>query len=234
MRLLVTNDDGVGSVLLRELVRALLAAGHEIYVVAPKAEQSWISAAKSHHRPVASAAADRGLCCPTWIVDGTPSDSVNIAIEHLLPCRPDAVISGINIGVNASLGFILGSGTVAGACEGALHGLPAIALSQSFSVALYEELKRKGRDPDEAVLGVIRMSAGHAARLAPAIAAQETARSFVVHNLNFPYPCAPDAQLRRTVPARILRAAASLARAPRTGPISLRSGPARTSLPSPS
>ncbi|HXN36044.1 MAG TPA: 5'/3'-nucleotidase SurE [Opitutaceae bacterium] len=204
MRLLVTNDDGVGSVLLRELVRALLAAGHETYVVAPKAEQSWISAAKSHHRPVASGQADRGLGCPTWIVDGTPSDSVNIAIEHLLPCRPQAVISGINIGVNASLGFILGSGTVAGACEGALHGIPAIALSQSFSVALYETLKRKGGDPDEAVLAVIRMSAGHAARIAPALAAQAPARTFVVHNLNFPYPCAPDAQVRRTVPARIL------------------------------
>ena len=118
MRLLVTNDDGIGSVFLHELVRALLAADHEVFVVAPRVEQSWTGASKSRHRPVHSAEADAGLGCPTWIVDGTPSDSVNIGIEHLLPEKPEAVLSGINIGLNASLGFILGSGTVAGACEG--------------------------------------------------------------------------------------------------------------------
>ena len=204
MRLLVTNDDGVGSVLLHELVRALIAAGHEVYVAAPKAEQSWISAAKSRHRPVESVKADRGLGCPTWIVDGTPSDSVNIGIEHLLPCRPDAVISGINVGLNASLGFILGSGTVAGACEGALHGMPAIAFSQSLPVAVYDELKERGGNPDAAVLSVVRASAAHAARIALALAAQSHPRSFTVHNVNFPFPCSPDAQMRRTVPARVM------------------------------
>ena len=66
------------------------------------------------------------LRCPTWTVDGTPSDCVNIALAHLLPpeLKPDAVLSGINIGLNASLGFIIASGTIAGAWEGALHGLP--------------------------------------------------------------------------------------------------------------
>ena len=71
MHLLVTNDDGIDSVFLRELVRALRAAGHVTAVVAPKREQSWIGAAKSRHRPVSSETADRGLGCPTWIVDGT-------------------------------------------------------------------------------------------------------------------------------------------------------------------
>jgi 5'-nucleotidase len=203
LRLLVTNDDGIESVLLHELVRALIAADHEVYVVAPKHEQSWTSASKTRHRPLTSEKVDRGLGCPTWIVDGTPSDSVNIAIDHLIPCKPEAVVSGINIGINASLGFILGSGTVAGACEGALHGLPAVALSQKFSETVYDEIKERGGKLDGAAFDVVRASAGHAARLVREFAATSQSCSFIVHNLNFPYPCARDAQMRLTVPARI-------------------------------
>ncbi|MGA2018165.1 MAG: 5'/3'-nucleotidase SurE [Opitutaceae bacterium] len=204
MRLLVTNDDGIESVFLLELVRALLAAGHELGVVAPKAEQSWIGAAKSRNRAVQSERLDCGLGCPTWTVDGTPCDCVNIAIDHLLAFPPEAVLSGINMGLNASLGFILGSGTVAGACEGALHGLPGIALSQSLSIEEYDRLKRAGGCPEPGLLATLRSSAAHAARIAPALAAQTPPRSFIVHNLNFPDPCPADAQVRRTVPARVM------------------------------
>jgi 5'-nucleotidase len=204
VRLLVTNDDGIGSVFLHELVRALLAAGHAVAVAAPKVEQSWTGASKSRNRLVHSTKADWGLGCPTWVVDGTPSDSVNIAIDHLLPERPEAVLSGINIGLNAGLGFILGSGTVAGACEGALHGIPGVALSQSLSVPMYDDLKERGGHPDPALLSLIRASSTHAARIAPALAAQTPAQSFIVHNLNFPHPCTAETQVRRTVPARVL------------------------------
>jgi 5'-nucleotidase len=204
VRLLVTNDDGIESVFLGELVRALLAAGHEAYVVAPRSEQSWTGASKSRHRPVHSSRADRGFGCPTWTVDGTPSDSVNIAIDHLLPARPEAVVSGINIGLNASLGFILGSGTVAGACEGALHGIPGVALSQSLSVPVYDTLKLRGGDPGPELLAIVRQSACHAARIAPALARETAARSFIVHNVNFPFPCPAGAELRRTIPARAM------------------------------
>jgi 5'-nucleotidase len=204
VRLLVTNDDGIGSVFLHELVRALIAAGHEVFVVAPKLEQSWTGASKSRHRPVHSSREDAGLGCPTWAVDGTPCDSVNIGIGHLLPSRPDAVLSGINIGLNASLGFILGSGTVAGACEGALHGLPGIAFSQSLPLAVYDDLKEKGGSPDPGLLSILRASSAHAARLTPALAAQTPAGGFIVHNVNFPFPCSAGTLVRRAVPARIL------------------------------
>ena len=203
MRLLVSNDDGIESVFLHELVRALIAADHEVFVVAPRVEQSWTGASKSRHRAVHSTGCDHGLGCPTWTVDGTPSDSVNIALDHLLPVRPDAVLSGINIGLNASLGFILGSGTVAAACEGALHGIPGIALSQSLPIPIYDELKEHGGRPDAALLANLRASAAHAASLAPSLASQTPARGFIVHNLNFPYPCTAGAQVRRTVPARV-------------------------------
>ncbi len=206
MRFLVTNDDGIESVFLHELVHALRAAGHELYVVAPKREQSWVGAAKSRNRPVHAEAADRGLGCPTWIVDGTPSDGINIAVGHLLPraLHIDAVVSGINVGLNASLGFIIASGTIAGAWEGALHGLPAIAFSQDMTAELYERLKAADDIPEPALLAVLRTSARHAALLAPELAAATLPRSFIVHNVNFPMPCHAHSEVRRTVPARVV------------------------------
>src|SRR5690606_33410417 len=135
MRLLVTNDDSIDCVFLHELVRALRAAGHELFVVAPKTEQSWIGAAKSRHRPVTAEAVDQGFGCPTWTVGRTPSAGVSIGLAHLLPrdVQIEGVVSGINVGLNASLAFILASGTMGGAWEGALHGVPAAAVSQDLT-----------------------------------------------------------------------------------------------------
>ncbi len=208
MRLLITNDDGISSFFLHELVSALQAAGHTLAVVAPKHEQSWIGAAKSRNRPVSSEAADRRLGCPTWIVDGTPSDCVNIALAHLLPAAnfpaPEAVISGINVGLNASLAFILASGTIAGAWEGALHGLPSIAFSQDLSVETYDHIKQAGGAPTAALLAILKISAEHAARMVTPLVNATPPRRFTVHNVNFPYPCRPDTAVRRTVPARVV------------------------------
>ena len=204
MRLLLTNDDSIECVFLHELAFALRAAGHELFVVAPKTEQSWIGAAKSRHRRVHSSAVDRGLGCPTWIVDGTPSDCVNIALAHLLPARPDAVVSGINVGLNASLSFIPASGTIAGAWEGAVHGLPAIALSQHLSFADFDQFRRSGGKPDDAVLTTVRATALHATRLVPKLIAATPLRSFTIHNLNFPHPCTASTEVARTVPAQVI------------------------------
>jgi 5'-nucleotidase len=204
MKLLVTNDDGIDCVFLHELVFGLRAAGHELTVVAPKTEQSWISAAKSRTRPVRSTKVDRGFGGPTWTVDGTPADCVNIALAHLMKTRPDAVVSGMNVGLNASIGFILASGTVAGAFEGMLHGLPGVAFSQDLSFETYDHLKDRGGQPDAELRATLKISAAHAARLLPGFAAATPPRSFVVHNVNFPYPCRADAPVRRTVPARMI------------------------------
>ncbi|MBI5690865.1 MAG: 5'/3'-nucleotidase SurE [Verrucomicrobia bacterium] len=206
MRFLVTNDDGLESVFLHALVDALREAKHEVYVVAPKREQSWVGAAKSRTRPVHVASVDRGLGCPTWVVDGTPCDGVNIALGHLLPATPplDAVVSGINIGLNASLGFIIASGTIAGAWEGALHGLPAIAYSQDLTTEVYDQLKAAGDRPDAALRTTLSISASHAARLTPVLARATAPRSFVVHNVNFPLPCQATTEVRKTVPAQVV------------------------------
>jgi 5'/3'-nucleotidase len=204
MKLLVTNDDGISSPFLRELVRALVRQRHELFVVAPRVEQSWVGAAKSRNRPVHSTAADQGFGCPTWIVDGTPSDCVNIALDHMIGDAPDGVVSGINVGLNASLGFIIASGTVAGAWEGALHGLPATSFSQDVSYEAYEHLKKPGGAPDPELESTLKVSAERAAQLAPELLAATPPRKFLLHNVNFPYPCRPDSPVWRTVPAHML------------------------------
>jgi 5'-nucleotidase len=206
MRFLLTNDDGIESVFLHELVHALRAAGHELYVAAPRREQSWVGAAKSRNRPVHATAANAGLGCPTWTIDGTPCDAVNIAIGHLLPRHLplDGVLSGINIGLNVSLGFLIASGTIAGAWEGALHGLPSIAFSQDLTARTYEELKASGDVPQPELLATVRHSARHAAQLAPQLIAATLPRSFIVHNVNFPTSCHPGTDVRHTVPARVV------------------------------
>lgn len=205
VQLLITNDDGLDCRFLHDLVDALREAGHDLYVVAPKSEQSWIGAAKSRHRPVTSAVVERGLGCPTWSVDGTPSDCVNIALSHLLPrdVRIDAVVSGINVGLNASLAFILASGTIGGAWEGALHGLPAVAVSQDLTFEVFERFKGHGEATPE-LLETLRTTAIRAAGLVGELVPATEGGRFLVHNLNFPYPCHRDAPVRRTVPARVV------------------------------
>jgi 5'-nucleotidase len=216
---LVTNDDGIDSIFLRELITALAAAGHRLSIVAPKHEQSWIGAAKSRNRPVHATTSDHGFGFPTWMVDGTPSDCINIALGHLLANGStggeaasaseqsdpvDGVLSGINIGMNASLGFVIASGTIAGAWEGALHGLPSVAFSQDLTGELFDRVRVRSGLVDEPLLAVLKTSAQHAARLAPELIRATAQRSFIVHNINFPLPCHSDTAVRRTVPARVV------------------------------
>jgi len=204
MRFLVTNDDGIDSVFLHELVHALRAAGHELTVVAPKTEQSWIGAAKSRNRAVSSERADRGFGCPTWVVDGTPSDCVNIALAHLVDQRPDAVVSGINLGLNTQPLLHPGQRHGRGAWKRVARSARRGALTGPHLRSLTDHLKYAGGAPDAALLATLKTSAAHAARLVPGLVAATAPRSFVVHNLNFPYPCLADSALRRTVPARVV------------------------------
>ncbi|EIP97489.1 5''/3''-nucleotidase SurE [Opitutaceae bacterium TAV1] len=211
MRLLVSNDDGIDSLFFHELIHALRDAGHTLYVVAPKHEQSWTGAGKSRHRTVTSEAVERGFGCPSWTVDGTPADCVNIALAHLLPriegkTTPDvgAVVSGINLGRNTALGFIMASGTIAAAWEGAIHGLPAIAFSQELDTAAFGRLK-KGELMDAVLRETLAASVAHAVRLTEALLAPQTKTPapFVVHNVNFPHPCGAETPVRRTIPAQV-------------------------------
>lgn len=129
---------------------------------------------------------------------------MNIALEHLVDTEIDGVVSGINEGFNCSIGFVIASGTVAGAWEGALHGIPAIAVSQDVSEAVYLNLKQEGGKPSDELIGSIKVAADHTARLAGELLPKTERNSFTIHNVNFPYPCLPQSEVKRTVPATMM------------------------------
>jgi len=123
IRILVTNDDGYRSEGIHILVDVLRELG-EVTIVAPVQEASAIGHALTLRRPLRlEAMGDR-----VFAVDGTPTDCVNIAVTQVFKGLPDLVVSGINKGWNLG-DDVTYSGTVAGALEGALLGIPAIAVS---------------------------------------------------------------------------------------------------------
>ena len=123
MRLLCTNDDGILAHGLACLIRAAEPLG-EVTVVAPDREQSATSHSLTLHHPLRPIPrGDR-----RFQVDGTPTDCVMLAVEALMPERPDFVLSGINHGQNMGED-VLYSGTVAAAMEGLALGIPSIAFS---------------------------------------------------------------------------------------------------------
>ena len=125
--ILLTNDDGYQSVGLAALERAMAPLGH-LVVVAPQTQQSAIGHSISLFQPVVVERVHRRGLPELHVVHGTPSDCVKIAIRELLPRKPDLVVSGVNNGANLGL-EVFYSGTVAGAVEGALFGVPSVAMS---------------------------------------------------------------------------------------------------------
>jgi len=123
VRILCTNDDGILAYGLECLVRAAKEIG-DVTIVAPDREQSATSHSLTLHHPLRPVA--RGP--KRFQVDGTPTDCVMLAVEALMPERPDFVLSGINHGQNMGED-VLYSGTVAAAMEGLALGIPSIAIS---------------------------------------------------------------------------------------------------------
>ncbi len=121
--ILVTNDDGVHAPGLKALAEKLGEVG-EVTVVAPLREMS----AVSHGLTISAPLRFEHLEARTFFVEGTPADCVNLAVGKLLPNPPDIVVSGINRGANVG-DDIAYSGTVAGAREAAMLGVPSIAVS---------------------------------------------------------------------------------------------------------
>jgi len=123
-RILVTNDDGIYSEGLRKLATVCRELG-EVIIVAPDREQSAASHALTLNRPLRLLEIEKD----EWIVDGTPSDCVNLAVLKLMKDhRPDVVVSGINFGPNLG-DDVTYSGTISAAFEGALLNIPSIAFS---------------------------------------------------------------------------------------------------------
>lgn len=128
MRILLTNDDGITAVGIQALWLELSKIA-TVVVVAPDIERSATSQAITVHSPIRVDEYSLGnshFC--GWRIGGTPADCVKIALESLMDKKPDIVVSGINHGPNLGTD-VLYSGTVSAAIEGALHGIPAVAVS---------------------------------------------------------------------------------------------------------
>lgn len=127
MNIFLTNDDGIQAVGIRALYRAFTNAGHTVHVAAPITEQS----AVGHAVTLASPLRVREFREEGFFglgISGTPADCVKLGLSTLMEATPDLVVSGINSGANVGVD-ILYSGTVSAATEGALTGLPALAVS---------------------------------------------------------------------------------------------------------
>ncbi|CAH1660471.1 broad specificity 5'(3')-nucleotidase and polyphosphatase [Hyphomicrobiales bacterium] len=128
MRIIVTNDDGIHAPGLKVLQKIAHELSDDVWTVAPETDQSGVSHSLSLHDPLRL----RQVGDREFAVKGTPSDCVIMGLRKVLADKaPDLVLSGVNRGQNVAEDVIY-SGTIAGAMEGAILGLPAIAMSQAF------------------------------------------------------------------------------------------------------
>ena len=127
MRILLTNDDGINSEGIYALYKELRKIG-EVHVVAPDVERSAVGHAITLSDPLRVTEVFKEGAFYGYAVSGTPADCVKIAVMKLLKKKPDVVFSGINLGPNVGIS-VLYSGTVCGATEGAILGIPSVAVS---------------------------------------------------------------------------------------------------------
>ncbi|MBY6161464.1 5'/3'-nucleotidase SurE [Mameliella alba] len=189
MRILITNDDGInapGLKILSAIATELAGPEGEVWTVAPAFEQSGVAHCISYSHPTMIAQlGDR-----TFAAEGSPADCVLAGLHDVLKDNaPDLVLSGVNRGNNSAENALY-SGTLGGAMEAALQGLPAIALSQYYGPANAQEA-----NPFEA-------SATHGAGTIRRILAADpgdTGGYKRFYNVNF--PPVPAAEVKGTVAA---------------------------------
>jgi 5'-nucleotidase len=128
MRILITNDDGIHAPGLAIAERVARAFTDDVFVIAPEYEQSGVAHSLSLNDPLRL----REISPRHFAVKGTPTDCVIMGVRKIMADRPpDLVISGVNSGQNVAEDVTY-SGTIAGAMEGTILGVPSIALSQVY------------------------------------------------------------------------------------------------------
>jgi 5'-nucleotidase len=175
MRILITNDDGIHAPGLAVLERIARTFTDDVIVVAPESDQSGVAHSLSLSDPLRL----REISSQHFAVKGTPTDCVIMAVRSILKDKkPDLVLSGVNRGQNVAEDVTY-SGTIAGAMEGTLLGIPSIALSQATSAST----GRKNL--------FWSCAETHAPALIRKLLDEKIARGTLV-NINFP-DCAPEA-----------------------------------------
>jgi len=128
MRILITNDDGIHAPGLAVAEKVARAISDDVFVIAPESEQSGVAHSLSLNDPLRL----REISPRHFALKGTPTDCVIMGVRKLLLDHPpDLVISGVNSGQNVAEDVTY-SGTIAGAMEGTILGIPSIALSQVY------------------------------------------------------------------------------------------------------
>ncbi len=128
--ILITNDDGITAPGIRALIDMVKSIGDvDVYVVAPDSPQSAMGHAITINSTLHIEEIKEGTI-QEWSCSGTPVDSVKIAVDKILPRKPDLCVSGINHGSNSSINVIY-SGTMSAAVEAGIEGIPAIGFSLS-------------------------------------------------------------------------------------------------------
>jgi len=129
MRILLTNDDGINAPGLAALERIAATLSDDVWVIGPELDQSGLAHSLSLNDPLRL----RKISERRFGLRGTPSDCIIMGVRRLLADRkPDLVLSGVNSGANLA-DDVTYSGTIAGAIEGTLLGVPSIALSQAYN-----------------------------------------------------------------------------------------------------
>jgi len=173
MRILVTNDDGIHAEGLDVCEKIAREISDDVWVIAPEYDQSGVAHSLSLNDPLRL----RQVAERRFAVRGTPTDCVIMGARHVLNGKgPDLLLSGVNRGRNAGEDVIY-SGTVAGAIEGTVIGVPSLALSQAYA-------SRSGRPP------YWETSLRHAPDIIRRVVKAGVPRDVLI-NVNFP-DCPPD------------------------------------------
>ncbi len=149
MRILLTNDDSFDSPLFHAIYDILKERNYEFMAIMPATEQSWKGKSMTRFGKLSLNKEEvDGRIFFTF--GGAPADCVNLGIYNLCDTLPDLVISGINMGYNVSLSYILSSGTIGAAMEGYLAGIASLSLSQQLIPELYQYWYAHRDFPEEA------------------------------------------------------------------------------------
>lgn len=187
---LLVNDDGAQSPFLLPLAQALAPLG-TVRIAVPLDEKSWTGKSMTRHGKL-RVYPMRGPAWPAFdafsavAVEGTPSDCANLGVHHLFGDAPDWVVSGVNIGLNAGLNFIVNSGTVGAAFEAALIGVPAVAFSMHMSRPLYEQWVGKRQLTGGEAARLIAAASERSARILRTVLQRGLPEGTMVLNVNYP------------------------------------------------
>jgi 5'/3'-nucleotidase SurE len=194
-RVLLTNDDGIHSAPFKALWKALIEKGFNVSVVVPEREMSAAGKGITLHKPL------RIWRIPTKVggtykiahlVSGTPGDTVTVALRYLLEDKPEAVLSGINVGDNMTVDNIFTSGTIAAAIQAALMGFKSAA----FSVEIPQNEEPRPADK-------FRIHALIATEIAEWVLENGLPDGVDLLNVNFPFKISDDTPVRLTKLAKV-------------------------------